>query len=586
MLSLAPSQKASSISNVPRVSLAELLLFLSKIFSGIAVISMVINILMLTGPIFMLQLYDRVLSSGSVPTLVVLGSLAFTLYVFFGLLDGVRSRLLLRTAQRVYDALSGRAYRISSYLPVFLGSKAAEFRPVRDVDTIRSFLSGPGPGAIFDLPWMPLYLAIIFLFHPILGWTALGGALIICALIGMNEIMSRKPVADADQESGNRAALVESGRRNAEVIQAMGMAEILKTRWESGNQTYLTRQRTAMDKMGIFGTSIKTLRFLLQSLILGVGGWLAIKQEISPGVMIAASIMTSRALAPVELAVSQWKGFIKTRQAIKRLVKVMQAYPDDSAILVDLPLPEKTLQLSNVYCGAPGLKNALVQGVSFDLQAGEGLGIIGPSGSGKSTLARAIVGVTSTLRGAVRFDGAKRDQWPPEKCGQFIGYLPQDIQLFDGSIAENIARFDVQVSSEKIIDAAKIADVHDMIVRLPDGYGTQIGTRGMLLSGGQQQRIALARALYDQPFLVVLDEPNSNLDAQGEVALTGAIQAMRERGSIVVVIAHRPSATAAVDHILCLDKGKVTAFGPKEEILQKFVRTSSGKGASSSKEAA
>ncbi len=546
--------------------------FLRKVFFGIAVVSMVINMLMLTGPIFMLQIYDRVLSSGSVPTLLVIGGLAFGLYVFFGLLEGLRSRLLLRTGQQVDVRLSGMVYALSTRLPLLLGAKSAMLRPVQDLDTVRKFLSGPGPGAIFDIPWIPLYLIIVFLFHPILGFTAVGGALIICVMIGINEVLSRKPAAQASKEAGRRSALVESGRRNAEVIRSMGMVVALKTRWEKGNSAYLRKQLVAGDRTGLFGTLIKTFRFLLQSAVLGVGGWLAIKQEITPGVMIAASIMTSRALAPVELAVGQWRGFVASRQSIKRLKKMLddRERTDD---LMDLPLPRKTLRLQNAFCGPAGSNKAFVRAIGFDLAAGDGLGIIGPSGCGKSTLVRAIVGVTPTLKGSIRFDGAKLDQWPPAKFGQFIGYLPQDIQLFDGTVAQNIARFDLDAPAEKIMDASALADVHDMIVHLPDGYNTMIGTEGIRLSGGQQQRIALARALYGRPFLIVLDEPNSNLDAEGEACLTRAIKTMRSSGSIVIVIAHRPSVTAAVNTILCMKAGQSVAYGPRDEVLKQVLGT-------------
>jgi len=364
---------------------------------------------------------------------------------------------------------------------------------------------------------------------------------------------------------------VESGQRNSEVVAAMGMQETLTARWDAQNLEYLATQRRASDRTGIFGTAIKTIRFILQSAILGVGAWLAIKQEISPGVMIAASIMTSRALAPIEQAVAQWRGFVASRQALRRLREVLQVSESEDAKM-DLPAPTKGISVEQVFCGPFGEAMPYVQNVSLELEAGDGLGIIGPSGSGKSTFARALVGVTPTLKGVIRFDGAELSQWESAKRGEFIGYLPQDLQLFDGTIAENIARFREDAAPEKIIEAAKLADVHDMIVGLPEGYNTVIGRSGRSLSAGQRQRLALARSLYDNPFLVVLDEPNSNLDAIGENALTNAIKAMRQKGSIVVVIAHRPSAIATVDKILCLKDGKLAGFGPKEEVLKQVVQ--------------
>ncbi|MTI06209.1 type I secretion system permease/ATPase [Roseibium denhamense] len=540
-------------------------------FWGVAVVSFVINILMLTGPVFMLQVYDRVLASGSVPTLVVIGILAAVLYLFYGVLEGVRSRILSRLGQRVDARLSGLVYSVSNSLPTKLGKQAARLRPVQDLDTVRQFLSGPGPAAIFDVPWLPLYLGIVFLFHPLLGLVGAGGALIICALIGLNEWLSRSPAEDAAGYAGRRAAEVENGQRNSEAVTAMGMQSALVAKWDAQNGDYLATQRRASDLTGLFGTIIKTIRFVLQSAILGVGAWLAIQQEITPGVMIAASIMTSRALAPIEQAVAQWRGFVASRQSLRRLRDVLQV-ADTETDKMDLPLPANTITVEQVFCGPFGESMPYVQNVTMEVFAGDGVGIIGPSGSGKSTFARALVGAVPALKGVIRYDGAELGQWPAEKRGEFIGYLPQDLQLFDGTIAENIARFRADASSEKIIEAAKLANVHDLIVALPDGYNTVIGRSGRALSAGQRQRVALARALYGNPFLIVLDEPNSNLDAEGEAALTGAIKQMRERGSIVVVIAHRPSAIATVDKILCLKEGKMAGFGPKDDVLKQVVQ--------------
>jgi len=535
--------------------------------------SFIINILMLTGPLFMLQIYDRVLASGSVPTLVVIGSLALVLYAFYGLLEGLRSRIIARIGQRVDARLSPLVYRISTLLPARLGKNAARIRPVQDLDTVRQFLSGPGPAAIFDLPWLPFYLGIVFLFHTLLGAVALGGAVLMCVLILLNEAVSRKPADEANREAGKRASDVESGARNSEAITAMGMDVALTSRWDAQNADYLERQREAADTTGLYGTAIKTLRFILQSAILAVGAWLAILQEITPGVMIAASIMTARALAPIEQAVAQWRGFVAARQSLARLKKLVALQViDPDANRFELPLPAKEIIIEQISCGPFGETLPFVHGVDIKLAAGDGLGIIGPSGSGKSTLARAIVGTVPCLRGAVRFDGAELSQYRSEQRGKFIGYLPQDLQLFDGTIAENIARFSPDVSAEAVIDAATLADVHGLITGLPEGYNTVIGRAGRNLSAGQRQRIALARALYGNPFLIVLDEPNSNLDSQGEAALSDAVKSMRERGSIVIVVAHRPSAIATVDKILFLKDGRPAAFGPKDEVLKQIVQ--------------
>lgn len=543
---------------------------LRSVFLWVGLVSFLINLLMLTGPLFMLQVYDRVLASGSVPTLVVIGALAILLYVFFGLLDGMRNRILARLAQRFDARLSTIAYRLSSSLPIRLGRQAARVRPVQDLDTVRQFLSGPGPAAMFDMPWLPFYLGIVFLFHPALGLVALSGAIIISILIGVNEAMSRSPVAEANRQTSLRASDVEISQRNSEVMHAMGMDDVLAARWAGRNDDYLTAQRRMADRSGFFGTLIKTIRFVLQSAMLGTGAWLAIKQEITPGVMIASSIMTSRALSPIEQAVAQWRGFVACRQALRRL---REGLANATAVQpeTELPLPAETLSVEGVHCGPYGSTTPFVRGASFELQAGDGLGIIGPSGSGKSTLARALVGVLPTLGGKIRYDGADISQWASIRRGEFIGYLPQDLQLFDGTVAENIARFRTEASSQQVIEAARLADVHDLIVSLPEGYDTLIGRSGYALSAGQSQRIALARALYGNPFVVVLDEPNSNLDAEGEAALTGAIKSAQQRGAIVIVIAHRPSALATLNKILCLRQGQTVAFGPKDEVLKKIV---------------
>ena len=535
---------------------------------GVAGVSFVINLLTLTGPIFMLQIYDRVLISGSVPTLVVIGSLALALYLFFGVLDALRSRVLFRIGQQVDAKLSPEAYSLSTEIPTRIGAKGREVRPVQDLDSVTQFMTGHGPAAIFDMPWLPVYLSVIFLFHSLLGYVALAGALSICLLVLLNELCSRKPAALAARTRGRRESLVEESRRNADAVQAMGMSNALSGLWSAENSRFLAGQRLAADWSGVFSSAIKTVRFALQSAILAVGAWLAIGQEISPGVMIACSIMTARALSPVEQAVAHWRGFVAARQGFLRL-REMLGVQSERAQNVELRLPEKRLVIEQLYCSPVGMQRPVVHGVSMELEAGDGIAVLGPSGSGKSTLLKAIVGTAFVIKGGIRLDGAALDQWSAERRGRFIGYLPQDLQLFDGTVAQNIARFDPSATSEEIIEAATLADVHDLIVRLPQGYDTVIGSGGMSLSGGQRQRIALARALFGNPFLLVLDEPNSNLDAEGEVALAAAIQTVRQRGSIVVMVAHRPRAIAAVNRTLCLKDGRVIANGPTEEIMRK-----------------
>lgn len=538
---------------------------------GVALVSLLVNLLMLTGPVYMLQVYDRVLASGSVPTLLVISGFALLLYAVFGLLEGLRSRILSRIGQRIDAQLSGLAFAISSRLPLRMGAGAAKLRPVQDLDAVRTFMSGPGPAAIFDLPWMPVYFALLFLFHPLLGWLAIGGAVLICILIGLNEATSRKPATEAARAASRRASVEEAGRRNAEALGAMAMDGPLVQRWERENEAFLDVQRRAQDWSGFFATGIKTVRFLLQSAVLGLGAWLAILGEVTPGVVIAGSILTSRALAPVEQAVAQWRPFAAARLGRRRLREVFAQLSEPDVERLELPLPQRSLTVEQLACGPAGVPRPVVQGVALELSAGDGLGIIGPSGSGKSTLARALVGLVPPLHGSVRLDGAELSQWAPARRGRIIGYLPQDVQLFDGTVAENIARFDPDAEAEAVIEAARMADIHDFATGLPDGYNTLIGSEGMVLSGGQQQRIALARALFRKPFLVVLDEPNSNLDSDGEAALTRAIREMRNAGCIVVVIAHRPSAISAVDKVLCLRDGRMAAFGPKDEVLKRVV---------------
>ncbi|WP_420345525.1 type I secretion system permease/ATPase [Pelagibius sp.] len=548
-------------------ALAEALRSCRAAFGGVGFVSLVINALMLTGPLFMLQIYDRVLTSRSVPTLLALAGIVLGLYAFFGVLEALRTRILGRIGAGLDTRLSGVTFERSVALPLLGGRRAERLEPMRDLDTVRQFLSGSGPSAFFDMPWMPLYLGLVFLFHPLLGFIATGGALVMCVLIGLNEVLSRKPMAEAAAQSLRRNALVEGARANAEAASAMGMVAGLRARWLAENEAFLALQGKAADRTAVLGSMIKTFRFVLQSAILGFGAYLAIGDAITPGIMIATSIITSRAVAPIEQAVGQWRGFLGARQALARLKQVLgsarQAEPE-----VELPLPTQNVEVAGAFVTAPGMTAPIVQNVNFQLKAGEALGIIGSSGSGKSSLGRALVGVWPLAKGIVRLDGSDLYHWEPERLGRSIGYLPQDVQLFAGTVAENIARFQPDWKTEDVIKAATLANAHDLISRLPEGYDTQVGEDGAVLSGGQRQRIALARALYGDPFLVVLDEPNSNLDAEGEAALTDALRRMRKAGCAVVVIAHRPSAIAAVDSLMCLADGQVGAYGPKDEVLK------------------
>ncbi|AUX78429.1 protease secretion system ABC transporter ATP-binding protein PrtD (plasmid) [Sinorhizobium fredii] len=539
-----------------------------KAFVGVAALSAVTNLLMLTGPLFMMQVYDRVLASRSVPTLVALSILAIGLYLFLGLLEVIRSRILTQIGQRLEEQLGGPTFDTVLKLPLRMSKKEAISQPLRDLDQVRQFMSGQGPIAMCDMPWLPIYLAILFLFHAYLGWLAVAGALVLIALTLLSEVTLRQPMQRLSQLGGSRSEFIEAGRRNAEALQAMGMSGAYAARWHAMNGDYLDEQRRTSDATSGFAAASKIFRLALQSAVLALGAWLAIYQLASPGAMIAASILTSRALAPIEQAVAQWRGFVNARQARRRLESVLDKFAD-SRQPMPLPAPRRTLDVAGLVVAAPGSNAAIVREVSFKLAAGQGVGVIGPSGSGKSTLARALVGVWSAARGTIRLDGAELSQWEHEALGPSIGYLPQGVELFDGTIAENISRFAREADPTAIIEAAEQAGVHQLILSMPEGYDTRIGTAGAVLSAGQRQRIGLARALYGKPFLLVLDEPNASLDADGEAALTNAILSARKAGAIVVVIAHRPNALAAVDQVLVLAEGRAVAFGPRDEVLRK-----------------
>jgi ATP-binding cassette, subfamily C, type I secretion system permease/ATPase len=542
-----------------------------RAFLAIGLFSGMSNILMLTGSLFMLEVYDRVLPSRSVPTLVALLILTAGLYAAQGFIDAIRSRILVRIGDSLDETMSMRVYDAIVRLPLKIGGKGDGSQPIRDLDSVRSFLSGAGPSAFFDLPWLPVYLAVCFLFHPYIGLTALGGAIILIALTVATELRTRSPTRQATQFAVARNALMESSRRNAEAMTAMGMVGRIAKRWREANRSYIAATGQASDVVGGLGAASKVLRLLLQSSLLAVGAWLVIHQESTPGIIIAGSILGGRALAPVDLAIANWRGFIGARQSWHRLSRLLAQLPPRTEPMPLQP-PSKTIVVQNAAVCPPGEQKIVCQDVNFTLTGGKALGIIGPTASGKSSLARMLVGVWSPLRGTVRLDGATLDQWSPEALGRHVGYLPQDVELFPGNVAQNIARFEDPPNPEAVLAAAQAAGVHDLIVNLPDGYETKVGERGSALSAGQAQRIALARALYRDPFLVVLDEPNSNLDAEGDEALTRAILGLRARGAIAVVVAHRPSAIAGVDYILVMAKGRQQQFGPKEEVLTRVAQ--------------
>jgi PrtD family type I secretion system ABC transporter len=549
---------------------------------AVGLMSALINILYLTGSFYMLDIYDRVLPSRSVATLVGLSILAGGLFVFQGLLDWLRSRVLSRVGIAIDEALHSAVHRAVVQMPLSTQVKGDGMIPLRDLDQVRSFMASQGPVALVDLPWMPFFLAICFLFHPAIGLAALGGALLLVILTLLTDRMTRRRGRSAATEASLRNGMIEADRRNAEVVFGMGMGERMADRWSAVSHRYLDSQRRTADVTGGFSITSKTFRTMLQSAILGLGAYLVINQQASAGIIIASSILTSRALAPVELALAHWKGFLAARQGWTRLKAFAQA-ADAEIKPMRLPKPSRDVRLEGIFASPPGVKQAVLQNVGFTVRAGDALGVIGSTGSGKSTLARVMLGIWPALRGEVTIGGAALDQWERAALGDEIGYLPQDIELFAGTVSENIARFKPDFDPDAVVAAARAADVHDLILQLPNGYNAQVGEGGANLSGGQRQRIALARALYGEPFLVVLDEPNSNLDAEGELALSEAIAAVRARQGVVVVIAHRPNALANCNLIAMMAGGKIEAFGDKEAVLGQVVRRSGAAGAGSLK---
>jgi ATP-binding cassette subfamily C protein PrsD len=540
-------------------------------FIAIGLVSGLSNLLMLTGAMFMLEIYDRVLPSRSVPTLVGIAILATGLYAAQGILDVIRSRVLVRIGSAVDEAVSERVFGAIVRLPMKVGGVGDSLQPLRDLDSIRSFLSGLGPISLFDLPWLPLYLGICYFLHPWIGITASIGAVILIALTLLTEVLTRRPVKEAASFAALRSELAQASHRNSEALVAMGMVGRTVARWGEANRQYMATQWHASDAVGGLGAFSKVLRMMLQSAVLGVGAYLVIQQQATAGIIIAGSILAARALAPVDLAIANWKAFGAARQGWGRLNRLLALWPVQAAPMA-LPQPCEKLVVEAASVIPPGATKLVLQDVSFPLERGSALGVIGPTGSGKSSLARLLVGVWQPARGKVRLDGFTLDQWDSDALGKHIGYLPQDVELLGGTVAQNIARFEPDPDPQAVIAAARAADVHELIAELPQGYDTPLGERGETLSAGQAQRIALARALYRDPFLVVLDEPNSNLDAAGDEALTRAVLGVKARGGIVVVIAHRPSAIAGVDLLLVLKQGRPQAFGPKDEILTKVLQ--------------
>ena len=525
---------------------------------------------MLTGSVFMIQVYDRVLASWSLPTLVALSMMAVAAYSLQGALDAMRGRVLTLIGEHIDAAVGPDLYRAVAELPLRAARSSQEsLQPFRDLDAIRNFMAGPGPAAFFDLPWLPVYLLLCYLFHPLLGYAAFAAAIVLIGLTALTDLRSAAPARRALEAQSRRNLLAENAQRGAEVVQAMGMMPALAGRWRNAQIAHLLAQRRASFAVRGLSSMARSARMIVQSCMLGLGAYLAIEGEISAGTIIAVSILASRALAPVDQTIASWRGFVAARQGYGRLRRLLLA-SNQPCPRFELPPPQQSLAVEALSVGAPGATKPIIRHIRFRLEAGQTLGIIGASAAGKSTLARALVGVWAPLAGKITLDGADIRHWPAGGLGPHIGYLPQDIQLFDGSIAENIARFQEPLDADAVIAAARAAGFHEQILGLPDGYETLIGAGGTELSAGQKQRLGLARALYGSPFLVVLDEPNSNLDAEGELALRAAIAGIGERGGIAVVIAHRTSVIASVTLLAVMRNGEIYAFGPRNEILARL----------------
>lgn len=541
-----------------------------RILLVVGFFSCIINLLMLVGPVYMLQVYDRVLTSGSVPTLVYLTVAAGGLILVSAFLEGVRARILVRMGGLIDSMLSETLF--ARLMDRALANSQSRAQPLRDAETVRGFMTGNGLFFFFDAPWTPLFLIVIWLLHPYLFLVAAVGAVILFTVALVSEFATRTPLRSASNQSAGAAAFAEHTLKQAEAVDAMGMMPGLRQRWIEQNRKALLNQVKASDRAGALTAISKFVRPALQVAILGTGASLALVQEITPGAMVAASIIMGRALAPVEGAIGNWRSFVLAREAYKR---IRELFEEAGRHVSKQPLrkPVGSVVVEKLVMAPPGVETPVIKGVSFAIPAGEIVGVVGPSASGKSTLARALVGVWQPSTGAVRLDGMSVAHWNSIELGAYLGYLPQDVELLDGTISDNISRFG-NGEPDAVIEAATLANVHELILRLPQGYDTQVGPGGAVLSGGQRQRIGLARALYGSPTFIVLDEPNSNLDSEGEAALRQALVRAKENGATVVVIAHRQSVLSIADRLLVLRDGMIEHFGPREEVIADIANAS------------
>jgi ATP-binding cassette, subfamily C, bacterial exporter for protease/lipase len=549
----------------PRSELTTVIYSFRRMFYTAGLFSMFINMIGLVPSIYMLQVYDRVLQSRNETTLLMLTVILIGFYVMQGMLELARSKLLIRVGAQLDMKLNDRVF-VASFERNLKRAGGNAGQALGDLTNVRQFLTGNGLFAFFDAPWAPIYLIVIFLLSPWLGLFAVIASLVLFALAWLTEVSTRKPLAEATQVAIGANNYATNNLRNAEVIEAMGMLGNLKRRWMEKQLKFLALQNEASEKAAAISATTSATRVAVQSLVLGIGALLVIEGTLTPGGMIAASILLGKALGPVQMAIGVWKQLLSARAAYHRLEELLESHPKRDEGM-DLPKQQGNLLVEGVTAGAPGTQGLILKQVGFNVPAGEIVGVIGPSASGKSTLARLLVGVWPAMAGKVRLDGADVFTWNKEQLGPTVGYLPQDIELFEGTIAENIARFG-NVDPDQVVEAAKLAGVHEMILRFPNGYDTQIGDGGTGLSGGQRQRIGLARAMYGTPSFVVLDEPNSNLDEHGEAALVSAVQALKQRGTTVLLITHRTSILGVVDKLLVLADGAVQFYGPRDQVLQ------------------
>ncbi|WP_396595193.1 type I secretion system permease/ATPase [Brevundimonas sp. R86498] len=533
--------------------------------------SLVTNLLYLALPIFTNQVYGRVLTSESVPTLIVLATGTIFVFAVSGVIDVYRTRVMSdfgvvldrRVSSHVFSALFDGVTR---------REPAAGAQALRDLDLFRQTITGAGLSVLFDLPWAPIYMAVLFFIDPLIGLVTLFGAAVLCVLALIQARMSRPPLKAANDAALRSYGFTEAGLRNSEVVRAMGMLPDIGLRWSRDRAECLSQGSLAGRHAEVWGSAIRFVRMLVQILIIAIGAWLIIRGDIGVAMLFANMILSSRALAPIERGVASWSSLVSAGQAFERLNILLADYSPVGPQTA-LPRPKGQLSVEGVNFAAPGGERMLLTALSFQLPAGQFLGVIGPSGAGKSTLARLLVGVWKPLSGAIRLDGADVFSWPREDFGRHIGYLPQDTELFSGTVRNNIARFLPDVTDDEVIAAAHAAGAHELIVRLPKGYDTEIGTGGagvVVLSAGQRQRIGLARALLREPAMIVLDEPNANLDSMGEVALLASLEAMKSRGASIVVVSHKPSMLAAADRLLVLKEGRVDLYGPRDLVLEKL----------------